>query len=683
MNTRQNSTTVKVAAGFVGVVAGFFLLGLTTVATPAVAHAQTAEELQAQIQSLLATIAALQAQLGNVSGGTTTTPVACSFSFLRDLGPGSTGADVMNLQQFLNMSADTRVAATGAGSPGQETSYYGPATAAAVSRFQVKYAASILTPLGLTSGTGYFGASSRAQARQICSTTGNTGNNGGNTGSDNGDLSGGEADISDMEILSNPHNEDVDLGSEDNQVLGFKFDVDDADASVQRVDVTFTQTVNGEEKDPWDAFDEVSLWNGDKKIADVDASDEDNWDETSTDDEYTIRFDDVDTKIDAGDTAEMYVAVSVNDDSDLEGSDWKVFIGDRGLRAVDGMGLQTYLGHDDTSSDYYETFSFDAEETGSLEVSENSDNPDAGILIVDEDMDSDEYDVLDFDIENNDDQDVTIHDLTFNGTTTPITGEAANQSFTSVVKKVTLEIDGDTYTGDIDEGADNEGATISFDDIDVDVDADDTLEGRLMVVFNDTDDGANYAVGTKVAFTLGDGDDVDEDDIDAESDVDDLADADLTGHAESETQTLLTFALDPELGDTSFDGNANDGSVGTYSISFDLTAHGEDLYIPMNASTTDASSTGVVYSIEGSTFAGTKSAILDSDDADEDGSYFRVDDGETATFTLTVSLDASSTGLYGIQMEKIYFDDDKTGGSDYDLDDLDDFDVTPRTLSAS
>jgi len=91
----------------------------------------------------------------------------CS-SFLSDLAQGTSNAEVMRLQQFLNMDPDTRVAAAGSvGSAGMETQYYGPATAAAVSKFQVKYRAEVLTPNGLVNPTGYFGPSSRAKANAL------------------------------------------------------------------------------------------------------------------------------------------------------------------------------------------------------------------------------------------------------------------------------------------------------------------------------------------------------------------------------------------------------------------------------------------------------------------------------------------------------------------------------------
>jgi peptidoglycan hydrolase-like protein with peptidoglycan-binding domain len=98
---------------------------------------------------------------------------SCSYVWTRDLGQGAQGADVMNLQKFLNMNTDTRVALSGVGSAGQETSYYGPLTAAAVNKFQSKHASQILTPLSLTQPTGYFGGSSRAQSRVLCASDNN------------------------------------------------------------------------------------------------------------------------------------------------------------------------------------------------------------------------------------------------------------------------------------------------------------------------------------------------------------------------------------------------------------------------------------------------------------------------------------------------------------------------------
>ena len=140
---------------------------LATIAMPPAAQAQTAADLQAQIQSLLAQIAALQAQLSGATGGGGIAGIPAGFTFTQNLSQGSSGIDVTHLQHLLNSNPSTRVASSGAGSPGSETQFFGPLTATAVSAFQNMYASSILTPLGLSSGTGFFGASTRAKANMM------------------------------------------------------------------------------------------------------------------------------------------------------------------------------------------------------------------------------------------------------------------------------------------------------------------------------------------------------------------------------------------------------------------------------------------------------------------------------------------------------------------------------------
>ncbi len=80
---------------------------------------------------------------------------------------GAEHPEVVRIQAFLNRDVRTRIAETGAGSPGEETTYYGAGTRAAVSAFQSLYRDAILTPVGLSEPTGYWGARTREYANQL------------------------------------------------------------------------------------------------------------------------------------------------------------------------------------------------------------------------------------------------------------------------------------------------------------------------------------------------------------------------------------------------------------------------------------------------------------------------------------------------------------------------------------
>ncbi len=72
--------------------------------------------------------------------------------FLQDLNIGQSHSDVKRLQIYLN-GLGLIVAKAGAGSPGKETNYYGPATKAAVLRYQKTH--------GIRPATGFFGPITR------------------------------------------------------------------------------------------------------------------------------------------------------------------------------------------------------------------------------------------------------------------------------------------------------------------------------------------------------------------------------------------------------------------------------------------------------------------------------------------------------------------------------------------
>jgi|GEM_PF-1367707 len=87
--------------------------------------------------------------------------------FTKYLQYRQTNTDIKRLQIFLNADPDTKIADTGAGSPGKETNYFGILTYKAVIKFQEKYAKDVLVPWGFKKGTGYVGKTTLAEINEL------------------------------------------------------------------------------------------------------------------------------------------------------------------------------------------------------------------------------------------------------------------------------------------------------------------------------------------------------------------------------------------------------------------------------------------------------------------------------------------------------------------------------------
>ena len=161
MTSIANNSVARIAAIALGLVLAFS-------AFAPVAHAAglTEAQIQAIIQMVQSfgvdagTVANVNASLrGQAITPSPTTGGACP-ALSRSLQQGISGADVLELQVFLNgYSTDTRVSISGAGSPGSETTYFGPATHAAVVKFQAK---NNVSPIGIV------GPQTRAAIVAVC-----------------------------------------------------------------------------------------------------------------------------------------------------------------------------------------------------------------------------------------------------------------------------------------------------------------------------------------------------------------------------------------------------------------------------------------------------------------------------------------------------------------------------------
>jgi hypothetical protein len=129
-------------------------------------------KLSMKIVTSVAILGGIVASAVTASAALNLPTMSCNYMFNTNMKLGSRGTDVMNLQKVLNMYPQTQVSASGAGSPGMETTYFGAATRAAANKFQALH----LVELGITAPTGNVFAGTRGLLNQVCNGSSNPNN---------------------------------------------------------------------------------------------------------------------------------------------------------------------------------------------------------------------------------------------------------------------------------------------------------------------------------------------------------------------------------------------------------------------------------------------------------------------------------------------------------------------------
>jgi hypothetical protein len=553
-----------------------------------------------------------------------------------------------------------------AGSAGMETMYYGPATAAAVSKMQVMFRAEVLTPNGLVNPTGYFGPSSRAKANGLCVADATTeevdeaeeGTEDEDEDEDDSDMTlGGEGVLDDFEI-SDADDTDVMEGSEDEVIAELTFEATDGDLELDRIYMSIDGVNGPTEDEPWEVFETFSLWVDGDMIAEFDASDED---EYTNENQGEFNFSGLDIFLAEDEEVEVIVAASLFNNIDDAGTDasWEITVDELRYFDADGVAENDDETGDMNGNSAADSAGFDIVVEGDgeeLRFSTASNNPDASDIIVDLDSKTNGVTILEYDIEARD-ADIELNTL-FVKVTTSATSSA-------IIDDIALEIDGETFDAENLPTTDNSGVTTFEFDIDGDIVIDEGDEVTVAVVVDlrsqeSSNNVDRYSNGSTIEADVTS---VEVDLTDAEG-ADDINEFSGTANGESHTLVAEGIVVPVDSVETTADASGDQDQFGEFSIEFDVTAVEGTFYINDLATTTTGDATallgGVQFAIGGGT-ATAVSATLSSTGDEATNGAFEISDGETETFTLDVTFQASASSQFRVTLEEVWFSTDDDG----------------------
>ena len=538
------------------------------------AKAATIEELQAMI-------AQLTAQLSSLSGSTTTTTAA---TFTRSLTVGAQGADVTALQNFLIAKGHTIAAGA--------TGYFGAQTASAVAAWQAAN--------GVTPATGYFGPVSQAKYASMVSTTVNTTPSTLNGGAGSASVTSYSSDVED----------EVTTGTSE-KVLGFKVEADDSDVKVTNVKLSFAKESDTASTIITRYFDSFDVVMGGNVVATVDASDLNR--DSSGNYSKNVALKDAIVKEGSANKAIFYVVAHANDAIDTAdaAADWTITASD--LRYTDGSGAILTIGTVNNNADV-EVTKLSTSGDVKVKYSLATDSPKAGTVKVDDDNSGDKVELLKFRVKA-EGTDVSFDKVVFTVVATGSTSAQMVSEYILMKGSDTVETE-DAITGT---------STLTFDlDDEEMIDEDDTETYTLVAKMN-----KNVFVGSSLTASLASTNVMD-------SNGDTVATSRISGSAAGDAQTFRGDGV--TLAKTSITATditktvgSTDSEYAKFVVTFTVTADGDDVYVADVASAIAASTT---LNGTASTTANIGTALTST--ADKDGSSYRINDGETETFTYTV-----------------------------------------------
>jgi hypothetical protein len=410
------------------------------------------------------------------------------------------------------------------------------------------------------------------------------------------------------------------------KVLAFKAEADGSDIEVTNVKVVMKNNdwaVSSERLT--DYVDSVSVWMGDEKVGEADASDFSK--DTGSPDLYTKTIALSNAVIRDGVKATFYVALTAKDSidtTDMATADWNVEADTVRYTDSTGIVLSEALGDNVTLTNGFEDASVDDD----ISIKSSSSNPVASTLQVEANQTSDQFLVGAFKLDVDDQSDdVSVTSMTVTLAIDDSANTAASDDAADIIDEVVLKIDGTDYSADLDsetvtDGDGNGLYLVEFDAGELDINAGDAVDVKVYAKFNDQD--TNYGVGTTVAASIAGTA------IDAETSADDVT---VTGSFTGKTHTLTVNAPTFTVVGTpsialyqAIDGvAAGEEDVFLAKFVFNVTAADDDVYLSKGVEG-DANYTDYV------SFTRTGAGAIDSQLIEAEDST--LDDGLTSSFLI-------------------------------------------------
>jgi hypothetical protein len=458
----------------------------------------------------------------------------------------------------------------------------------------------------------------------------------------------GEGSV-DTITLGSAEDTEISEGQEDVELVEFDVKLtNDGSLRLDRFDLYMgnDHTVNTDSTKPWDYFTEVSLMVNGSRVQSMDVDSSSDWTKytgntlTTTNQEYRLRFSGLNAVLPSGETSNVTVAFSAhsNMDSADEVAEWQYGSLTDSFRFEDATGFVFTDGVDDEDE-----FTWGTSDTAALKISASDEDPDASVIRVDRDDDTNGVEIGVFEIEETNGLDVNITEMTVT--------LATSDTITDVARRLHLVVDGQTYSETV------TGLTVTFDNLDIDVDADDMVTVSVEADLDDTNDNVRYQNGDTLQVAS-----VNLTEYTDEADNDD-GDFTETGSYAGKVHGLYSEGIEVEV-NSATTTVTDDGSGATFvsGVEFkwniDITAFGDEVvYVNKDIADIVASSTAgdvdMLYTVEESTGAaitglsGTVASSATSVTGDA-GAYSAAYNGETfykITPGQTITVEITVTGV--------------------------------------